>query len=73
MNIGNLGVGLVLAFVYSWSITLLILSFIPLMIIGGVLQTKMLTGFSKKDKDILEDAGKVTYYLIYKKNIFFNE
>ncbi len=61
MNISNLGVGIIISFAYSWPITLVILAFIPLIIIGGVLQTKMLTGFSKKDKEILEEAGKVFY------------
>jgi hypothetical protein len=61
MNLANLGVGIILSFAYSWSVTLVILAFIPLMIIGGILQTKMLTGFSKKDKEILEEAGKVFY------------
>lgn len=59
MNIGNLGVGLILAFVFGWAITLLIIAFMPFMIISGILQTKMLTGFSGKDKKILEEAGKV--------------
>jgi ABC-type multidrug transport system fused ATPase/permease subunit len=59
-NIGNLGVGLVISFVYGWAITLCILAFVPFMIIGGALQTKMLTGFSGKDKKILEEAGKIT-------------
>jgi hypothetical protein len=59
MNLSNLGVGIILSFVYSWSITLLILAFIPLLIVGGVLQTKMLSGFSKKDKEILEESGQV--------------
>lgn len=60
MNISNLGVGIILSFAYSWPVTLVILAFIPLIIIGGVLQTKMLTGFSKKDKQVLEEAGKVS-------------
>nr|UOU03319.1 ATP-binding cassette subfamily B1-1 [Brachionus rubens] len=60
MNIGNLGVGLILALVYGWAIALTILAFVPFMIISGVLQTKMLTGFSSKDKEVLEDAGKIT-------------
>ena len=59
MNISNFGVGLVIAFVYGWAITLLILGFVPFMIISGVLQTKMLTGFSAKDKEVLEEAGQV--------------
>lgn len=59
MNIANLGVGMILAFVYGWAIALVILAFIPFIIVSGVLQTKLLTGFSKKDKEVLEDAGKV--------------
>lgn len=61
MNIGNLGVGLILALAYGWPIALTIFAFLPLMVIGGILQTKMLTGFSSKDKEILEDAGKVFF------------
>lgn len=47
-NISNLGVGLILAFVYGWSLTLLILAFIPFIIIAGFLQTYLLTGFANK-------------------------
>lgn len=32
MNIANLGVGIVLAFYYSWVITLVIIAFIPFMV-----------------------------------------
>lgn len=60
MNVANLGVGLVLAFVYGWAITLLILGFIPFMIISGVLQTKLMVGFSGKNKEAIEEAGKFT-------------
>ncbi len=62
MNISNLGIGIILSFAYSWSITLVILVFIPLLVAGGVLHSKMLTGFSKKDKEFLEEAGKVLIY-----------
>ena len=64
MNISNFGVGLVIAFVYGWAVTLLILGFIPFMIISGALQTKMLTGFSAKDKEVLEEAGQVSIILL---------
>lgn len=65
MNISNLGVGIILAFVYGWAITLVILAFIPFFIISGVLQTRMMTGFSAKDKQSLEEAGKVLIYISY--------
>jgi ATP-binding cassette, subfamily B (MDR/TAP), member 1 len=62
MNFANLGIGIILAFVNSWAITLLIAAFIPVMILSGILQTKLLTGFAGKDKKSLEDAGKVNLY-----------
>jgi ABC-type multidrug transport system fused ATPase/permease subunit len=60
MNVANLGVGIVLAFIYGWAITLVVLAFIPFIIISGVLQTKMMSGFSGKDKEAIEEAGKFT-------------
>ncbi|CAF4236476.1 unnamed protein product, partial [Rotaria sordida] len=34
-NISNLGVGIILAFIYGWSLTLIMLAFVPFMIIAG--------------------------------------
>ncbi|CAF1309030.1 unnamed protein product, partial [Rotaria sordida] len=58
-NISNLGVGIVLAFIYGWSLTLVILAFVPFMILAGFLQIYLLTGFANKDRQVLEDAGKI--------------
>jgi ATP-binding cassette subfamily B (MDR/TAP) protein 1 len=60
MSLGNLGVGILIAFINGWALTLVILGFIPFLIAAGMLQTKMMTGFSLKDKEILEEAGKVS-------------
>jgi ABC-type multidrug transport system fused ATPase/permease subunit len=59
MNISNLGIGLVLAFVYGWAVALVIIAFVPFMVIGGYLQTSVMGGFASKDKNVLEEAGKV--------------
>ncbi|CAF4933113.1 unnamed protein product, partial [Rotaria sp. Silwood1] len=59
-NIANLGVGIILAFIYSWSLTLVMLAFVPFMIVAGFLQMYLLTGFTNNDKKALENAGKVT-------------
>lgn len=60
MSVSSLGVGLVLAFIYGWPVALVVLGFTPFLVLGGVLQTKMLSGFSSKDKEIIEEAGKVS-------------
>ena len=59
MNIGNLGIGIVISLAYGWALALMSLGFIPFMIMSGVLQTKMLTGFAIEDQKSLEEAGKV--------------
>ena len=47
-GIFNLGVGMVLAFVYGWSLTLLMLAFVPFMILAGFFQTYFMKGFANK-------------------------
>lgn len=59
MNFGNLGLGLILSLIFGWAIALLIFAFVPFMVLSGIVQTKMLSGFSAKDKEVLEEAGKV--------------
>jgi ATP-binding cassette subfamily B (MDR/TAP) protein 11 len=56
-----LGVGLIVAFAYSWIITVLIIGFLPFIFLSGLLQVKMQTGFSKKDLVVLEEAGRVSH------------
>lgn len=59
MTIGSLGIGVIVAFVFGWALTLVILGFMPLLVVAGSIKTRMLTGFSQRDKKILEEAGKV--------------
>jgi ATP-binding cassette, subfamily B (MDR/TAP), member 1 len=47
-NFSNLGVGMILAFVYGWALTLIMLAFVPFMIASGFLQMYLLTGFANK-------------------------
>jgi len=63
MSMCSLISGVVIAFIYSWQITLLIIAFLPFLILGGYLQMRMLTGAAGKNKEALEAAGKVRGHL----------
>ena len=59
------GVGLLASFIialaYSWVLTLVLLTLVPVMIIAGFLQLKALTGHAGEAKKALEQAGRVLY------------
>jgi len=63
-NISNLGVGIILAFIYGWSLTLLMLAFIPFMIIAGFLQTYLLTGFANRVYLKKKNFNKDCFFLL---------
>jgi len=62
MNLGNVGIGLILSFANSWTITLVILGFVPLIIVLGVFQSKLLGRYSGKDMEIIQQAGIVSCF-----------
>ena len=49
-----------IAFAYSWSLTLIIIGFVPIVMFAGALQIKTVTGFTKLNKKDLEEAGKIS-------------
>ncbi|KAK5861234.1 hypothetical protein PBY51_022647 [Eleginops maclovinus] len=55
-----IGASFIIAFIYSWKLTLVIMCFLPLLGLSGVFQAKMLTGFANEDKESMEEAGQVS-------------
>lgn len=58
-SLTSIGVSFIIAFYFSWKLTLVIMCFLPLIGLSGVFQAKMLTGFEGKNKKSMEEAGQV--------------
>ncbi|EFJ10214.1 hypothetical protein SELMODRAFT_184079 [Selaginella moellendorffii] len=58
-NLASLIAGLVIAFTANWILSLVVLALIPLLGAQGVVQTKMMIGFSKDAKVMYEEATKI--------------
>ncbi|MEQ2171857.1 hypothetical protein GOODEAATRI_014910, partial [Goodea atripinnis] len=59
-SLTSIGVSFIIAFYFSWKLTLVITCFLPLIGLSGVFQAKMLTGFANEDKKSMEAAGQVS-------------
>ncbi|KAM5153162.1 bile salt export pump-like [Mantella aurantiaca] len=59
-SLTNIAASLIIAFYFTWKLSLVVLGFLPLIGLSGVFQAKMLTGFANQDKMALEEAGKVS-------------
>ncbi|XP_057689868.1 ATP-dependent translocase ABCB1-like [Corythoichthys intestinalis] len=58
-NIVNMTTCIIIAFVYGWQLTLLVLVLVPFMIAAGVMQMQIVGGQAAEDKIELEKAGKI--------------
>ncbi|XP_064573875.1 bile salt export pump isoform X4 [Zonotrichia leucophrys gambelii] len=55
----NIGVAMIIAFYFSWKLSLVILCFLPFLALSGAVQAKMLTGFASQDRKALEATGRI--------------
>jgi len=60
-SVSGIGTGVIIAFVYSWELSLFILGLVPFIAVGGYLEMKVLSGLS--GKEALEGAGQVILML----------
>ncbi|KAM6177947.1 bile salt export pump [Rhynchocyon petersi] len=56
----NITVAMIIAFFFSWKLSLVIMCFFPFLALSGWIQTRVLTGFASQDKQALETAGQIT-------------
>ncbi|XP_066134784.1 bile salt export pump isoform X4 [Saccopteryx bilineata] len=59
-SLTNITVAMIIAFLFSWKLSLVIMCFLPFLALSGAVQTRMLTGFATQDKQALEIAGQIT-------------
>ncbi|XP_073533909.1 ATP-binding cassette sub-family B member 5-like isoform X5 [Phyllobates terribilis] len=64
-NFATMGLCIILAFIYSWEMTLLVLAMTPVLVFSGLLETRALTGFANHDKKDLQEAGKIATEVVY--------
>ncbi|XP_038576393.1 bile salt export pump isoform X1 [Micropterus salmoides] len=59
-SLTSIGASFCIAFYCSWKLTLVIMCFLPLLVLSGLYQAKMLTGFANEDKNAMEAAVQVS-------------
>ncbi|KAG7335905.1 hypothetical protein KOW79_000598 [Hemibagrus wyckioides] len=59
-TICSLGIAVIIAFIYCWQLTLLILSCVPFLIGSHYIQMRALGGHASKDQSALEMSGKIS-------------
>ncbi|XP_063290789.1 ATP-dependent translocase ABCB1-like [Pelobates fuscus] len=60
MTICTLLAAIIIAFVYGWQLTLLILACIPFLIGANFIRMKSMAGHASKDQKALEEAGRIS-------------
>lgn len=58
-SLTNIGASFIIAYYFSWKLGLVVTCFLPLIVLSGVIQSKMLTECAYKDKIAMEVAGQV--------------
>ncbi|XP_025030388.1 bile salt export pump isoform X2 [Python bivittatus] len=56
----NIGVAIIIAFYFSWKLSLVITCFLPFLALSGMVQSRMLTGFASQDKTAMEVTGRIS-------------
>lgn len=58
-NFSNMGISIIISFIFGWELTLLILAVVPIIALASAAEMRLLSGHAAEDKRELEAAGKV--------------
>uniref|UniRef100_A0A670XZT9 Bile salt export pump n=1 Tax=Pseudonaja textilis TaxID=8673 RepID=A0A670XZT9_PSETE len=59
-SLTNIGVSIIIAFYFSWKLSLVITCFLPFLALSGMVQSRMLVGFASQDKKAMEATGRIS-------------
>jgi len=59
-GVASISVGIIIGFAYSYKFALFILGVMPIILLSSVVQIRLAKGFSGKNNEALEGAGKVS-------------
>jgi len=57
--------GLVIGLIHSWKLTLVFMAFASFIVMSGFLEVTLMQGNAARDKEALEEAGKVCHVYFY--------
>jgi len=57
--LSSIGAALAIAFTFGWKLAFVVTAFLPLIVMSGLMQARLMAGSAKRDKDSLEEASKV--------------
>jgi len=63
-GVASIIVGIVIGFIFSWKFALFIIGVMPFILLSAVVQIRLAKGFSSKNNEALEGAGKVSNRII---------
>ncbi|XP_042306075.1 bile salt export pump-like isoform X5 [Sceloporus undulatus] len=59
-SLANIGAAVIIAFYFSWKLSLVITCFLPFLALSGMVQSQMLTGFASQDKEAMDATGMIS-------------
>lgn len=57
----TLGASIIIAFIFGWKLALALLAVVPILLIAGALQMKVLKGHQRRDAELMSNAGSVSF------------
>ena len=53
---------LIIAFFFGWKLAFVVVAFLPILILGGVVESQFGKSFSRTDGEAMQEGGKVDEY-----------